>query len=80
MVLQGDIILYKDYAFPDETKSDKRFIILNNAQIGSHFLFAITTSQSRHYPSTLSGCNLSKKLFYIPLGNEPSLNKETFVL
>jgi len=77
----GDIFLHYKYKFPKGEPKDKLFIILNDyTQDGSSVCLAlITTSQERHFPNVLAGCNKGKRVFVIPKDKE-SFPKDTYLL
>ena len=80
MVLPGDISCYYNYTFPNGTKQDKLFITLSKPKDDSPCIFALITSQERHFPGALKGCNLSKKVFLILKDDESVFFEDSYIL
>jgi len=75
----GQILCYKDFEFDDQSKKDKLFVVLNDADTNSVCLVLKTTSKSRHYEGVGKGCNAQKKVFFVPTDWEQCFNLDTYI-
>lgn len=75
----GQILYYKDYEFDDQSKRDKLFVVLNDADKNSVCLVLKTTSKSRRYEGVGKGCNPQKKVFFVPTDWEQCFKLDTYI-
>lgn len=75
----GEVLCYYDWLFGDGLKADKLFIILNVADIDRPCLVLKTTSQSKRYKGVARGCNVKRKVFFIPAGWGDCFSLDTYV-
>src|SRR4030067_27034 len=75
----GDILCFSDFEFDDGSKRDKLFVALNATDVGTPCLVLKTTSQSKRYQKVSRGCNLNKKVFFVPTSWESCFNLDTYI-
>ncbi len=75
----GQILRHKQFAFLDGEKGDKLCIVLNTGDNTEACLVLKTTSQKKHYPQALPGCNSSKSIFCIYEECDQGFPKDTYV-
>jgi len=75
----GQILYYKGYEFDDQSKRDKLFVALNDADKNSVCLVLKTTSQPRRYKGVVKGCNPQKKVFFVPTDWEQCFKLDTYI-
>lgn len=75
----GQILYYKDYEFDDRSKRDKLFVVLNDTDRDSICLALKTTSKSRRYEGVGKGCNVEKKVFFVPTDWEQCFVLDTYI-
>ncbi|MFH1825320.1 MAG: hypothetical protein ABH873_08905 [Candidatus Firestonebacteria bacterium] len=79
MYQKGDVIWHKSFPFKNGGQpQDKFLILLNSPQKEDPFLFALTTSQSKNKPQTLS-CHSNSGYFVIERGKEKVFPKQTWI-
>lgn len=80
MPIAGHILFCKDFVFTDESTGKKLVIVLNTCDNKETCLVLKTTSQSKHYSHSHSGCNSLKKCFCIYAECKQGFDEEyTFV-
>ena len=75
----GDIICYEKFEFEDGTKKDKLFVVLNDVDTDIPCLVLKTTSQSERYSGVKQGCNIAKKVFFIPTTWQKCFTLDTYI-
>lgn len=75
----GEILCYEDYVFEDGSKVDKLFVVLNSADIDLPCLVLKTTSQSERYEGVRRGCNVQRKVFFVPIDWEECFLLDTYI-
>lgn len=75
----GQILYYKDYEFEDGFKADRLFVALNVANTNYPCLFLKTTSRSKGYEGVSKGCNVQKKVFFIPVDWGECFPRDTYI-
>ena len=79
MYRQGQILRCKDFDFPDGSRLNKLFIVLNTATPDYPCLVLITTSNPSRYAYATPGCNSLKNCFYIPIQCDQDFNSDTYI-
>lgn len=72
---RGDLLIWKNFAFPNGTTKDKIVLVLSNCVCGEYFLAALPTS---HYEKYVSGATLVDTVCF-PRGSSPTFSKDTVV-
>jgi hypothetical protein len=76
----GDVLFHKEWVFDDGTKGRKLLVVLNTPpDIDTPFLVVKTTSNSDFYKGVNVGCNLSKRVFFVPKSDEPCFDCDTYI-
>jgi len=75
----GQVLCYKNYEFEDQSKKEKLFVVLNDADTDSVCLVLKTTSKSRHYEGVGKGCNPQKRVFFVPTDWEQCFKLDTYI-
>lgn len=75
----GDILCFRDFEFEDGSKKDKLFVVLNVTNGGTPCLVLKATSQSKRYQEVNQGCNLNKKVFFVPTSWESCFTVDTYI-
>lgn len=75
----GQVLYYENFQFENGSKRDKFFVVLNNADTDLQCLVLKTTSQSRRYEGVQKGCNLQKKVFFVPTNWEQCFKVDTYI-
>lgn len=75
----GEILCYYDWSFENGSKADKLLVVLNVADTDCPCLVLKTTSQSRRYQNVVRGCNVQKRVFFIPVDWEDCFSLDTYV-
>jgi len=75
----GAIICDKDFEFEDGSRKEKLFVVLNSADGNNPCLVLKTTSQSKRYSNVNPGCNVTKRVFFIPVGFDNCFKTNTYV-
>jgi hypothetical protein len=75
----GQVLYHKSFVFTDGDKSNKLLVVLNTNKNNEACLVVKTTSQPKHYPRALPGCNSGKCIFYILEECEQGFPTDTYV-
>lgn len=76
---QGQILKYKDFEFPNGSRLDKLFVVLNTATTNHPCLVLITTSNRSRYPYAIPGCNSLKNCFYVLVECDQDFDTDTYI-
>jgi len=76
---QGQILLCKDFEFPNGSRLDKLFLVLNTTTPNYPCLVLITTSNPSRYAYATPGCNSLKSCFYILVECDQDFDKDTYI-
>ena len=79
MAIAGQLLHHKDFTFRDGNKGNKYVIVLNTCDNDKACLVLKTTSQSKHYPNAMPGCNSCMSVFCIYQECEQDFPKDTYV-
>ena len=79
MFKAGEILHYINFPFVDGKRVNKLFIVLHDLTPDNISVFAITTSQEKHFKDATIGCNENYKCFVISSNRESMFPKTTYV-
>ncbi len=75
----GEVLCYRDYRFENGSSRDKLFVVLNAADSDTPCLLLKTTSQPRRYLGVRRGCNLQKRVFFVPADWGKCFDSDTYI-
>jgi len=76
----GDVLFHKEWLFDNGTTGRKLLVVLNTPpDIATPFVVVKTTTNREFYGEVGTGCNVTRKVFFVLQSDEPCFDCDTYI-
>ena len=75
----GEILCHESFQFSDGARGKKLVVVLNAPDPHDPCIVVKTTSKSKRYSGVQPGCNVNKKVFFLPDNGKEILRGDSYI-